>query len=167
MFSRLFLFSGFSTLFFSLSEMSRHSAVGFFDLSSNCWQTGIRSLIELYDSGASNFCVGLPGWGRGVDAEGVRSICWQTGIRVEVGLNGSDFTDGLDVGDGLLTDVVPAGDFVSVEALGLRTGMFKPYITFLGHSCSHLRQLRHFEGSIYAKKLSTWMASKAHTFTHF
>ena len=56
----------------------------------------------------------------------MRSICWQTGIRVEVGLNGSDFTDGLDAGDGLLTDGVTEGDFVSVEALGLRTGMFKP-----------------------------------------
>ena len=65
-----------------------------------------------------------------------------------MGLNGSDFTDGLDAGDGLLMDVVTAGDFVSVEAFGLRTGMFNPYITFFGHSCSHLRQFRHFDGSI-------------------
>ena len=36
-----------------------------------------------------------------------------------------------------------------------------------GHAFSHLRHMRHFSGSMYARLFSTLTAPKAHSFSHF
>jgi hypothetical protein len=49
---------------------------------------------------------------------------------------------------GASADFATAGAGFGSAGFGFSTGMLSAWIAFFGHSCSHLRQLRHFSGSM-------------------
>ena len=115
----------------------------------------MRSVVDNFDD--------TDGWdGRSGDASaaGLRINCWHKGIKPGFALNGSTFMAAFGAGVDTFAVVVTAFGVTTVcltvpaAGLALRTGMFIPTITFFGHSCSHLRQLRHLAGSMYARKFS-------------